>query len=258
MGNNMNTYQLWLEEAAVIAERASQVALSFFRQTLLIEVKENGTPVTNADKKTEEFIRAELTKSFPEHGILGEEFGEQRADSDFVWTIDPIDGTRSFMRGIPLFGTLLALIHKGDPVIGIMVLPALNETYLASKGMGTFCNGSRLHVSATKSLENAFVSSGDVSCFEAIGKSNYQKALMEKADVARGYTDCFSHAMVMRGALDAMIDPVVSPWDVAPLACLIEEAGGQYFTFEGEKTHLGTSFLTAATPELKKELLVLK
>lgn len=251
----MDQYQLWLEEAVGIAERASQIALSFFRQALLIEMKENLTPVTNADKKTEEAIRGELERSFPEHDILGEEFGEQRRGSPYVWTVDPIDGTRSFMRGIPLFGTLLALIDRGEPVIGIMVLPALGETYIAAKGMGTYCNGVKLTVSSTRSLESAFVSCGDVSCFEAIGKVSYQTSLMKKTDVCRSYTDCFAHAMVMRGALDAMIDPVVNVWDVAPLAILIQEAGGHYFTFDGQKTHLGTSFISAATPELKKELL---
>lgn len=254
----MNTYQLWLEEATTIAERASKVALSFFRQALLIEMKDNGTPVTNADKKTEELIRAELTASFPEHGLLGEEFGEQNKEAEFVWTIDPIDGTRSFMRGIPLFGTLVGLVHKGEPVIGIMVLPALGETYIASQGMGTYCNGVRLHVSNTKVLENAFVSCGDISYFEMVGKVPYQKKLMEKAGTTRLYTDCFSHAMVMRGALDAMVDPGVNPWDVAPLACLIQEAGGHYFTFEGERTHMGSSFISSATPELKAELLGLR
>jgi len=248
-------YEDWLEEAADIAEKASDVALSFFRQPLMIEMKENGTPVTNADKKTEMVIREELAKSFPEHGILGEEFGEIKKGSPYVWTIDPIDGTRSFMRGIPLFGTLIALVENDEPVIGIMVLPAIGETYVSAKGLGAYCNGVRLQTSPTKTLETAFVSSGDTYCFNSIGKLSYQQTLAEKTDVCRGYTDCFAHGLVMRGALDAMVDPIVSPWDVAPLACLIREAGGHYFTFEGDVTHKGSSFISACTPELKDELL---
>src|ERR1700744_1436846 len=108
----MLDYEYLLEEAADIAERASKIALSYFRQALLIEMKENHTPVTIADKKTEEWIRGELSKAFPDHGILGEEFGEEASASEFLWTIDPIDGTRSFVRGIPLFGTLLGLLHR--------------------------------------------------------------------------------------------------------------------------------------------------
>ena len=243
-----------LEEAADIAERASKVALSYFRQALLIEMKENHTPVTIADKKTEEMIRTELGKSFPGHGILGEEFGEESMNAEFVWTVDPIDGTRSFIRGIPLWGTLLGLLQNGEPVVGVMVLPALDETYVAAKGMGAFCDGQQLHVSATKSIESAIVSSGDVSCFENAGKKGYLHSLMDRAELVRGYTDCFGHALVLRGSVDAMVDPIVSPWDVAPLACLVSEAGGEYFTFEGEKTHVGPSFISC-TPNLKRDLL---
>jgi len=248
-------YESWLEEAADIAEKASEVALSFFRQALLIEMKDNGTPVTNADKKTEMAIRDALAISFPDHGVYGEEFGEEKKGSKYVWTIDPIDGTRSFMRGIPLFGTLLALIEDGEPVIGIMVLPAIGETYVAAKGVGAYCNGTRLQVSPVTTLESAFVACGDTSCFDTVGKMSYLQALQKKTEECRGYTDCFGHSLVMRGALDAMVDPIVNLWDVAPLACLIKEAGGNYFTFEGTETHVGPSFISCSTPQLKDELL---
>jgi histidinol-phosphatase len=250
----MLDYESLLEEAADIAERASKIALSYFRQALLIEMKENHTPVTIADKKTEEMIREEISQSFPDHGIIGEEFGVHLNNADYIWTIDPIDGTRSFIRGIPLFGTLLGLLEKGEPVLGVMVLPALEETYTAGKGLGAFCDGIQLHVSATKSLESALVSCGDVSCFGAIGKKDYLNRLLERAELVRGYTDCFGHSLVIRGAIDAMVDPIVSPWDVVPLACLIREAGGDYFTFEGDTTHAGRSFISC-TPALRNELL---
>ena len=151
-----NEYESILEEAIDIAERASEIALSHFRKAILIEMKENLTPVTIADKKTEEAIRFDIERSYPDHGIIGEEFGEVSQKSDYVWTIDPIDGTRSFIRGIPLFGTLISLLKNGEPIIGVMVLPALRETYWALKGEGTFCNGHQLHVSATTSLEASF------------------------------------------------------------------------------------------------------
>src|SRR3989338_7153585 len=114
------SYQELVEAAADIAEEAGKVALSYFRKSILIEMKENLTPVTIADKKTEEKIRAELTAAFPGFGIMGEEFGEESPNAEFVWTVDPIDGTSSFIRGIPLFGTLLGLLHKGEPVGGVM------------------------------------------------------------------------------------------------------------------------------------------
>lgn len=249
-------YDALLDEAADIAERASQIALSYFRQAILIENKPDLTPVTIADKKTEEMIRGEIAKAFPHHGIRGEEFGVEGEDAEFVWTIDPIDGTRSFIRGIPLFGTLLGLLEKGEPVLGIMVLPALGETYIAGKDLGTFCNGTQLHVSAMSTLEKAFVSCGDLNCWEASGKRGFLEKLQHTAEVVRGYTDCFGHSLVLRGSLDAMVDPIVSLWDVAPLACLVKEAGGTYCTFDGEETHTGQSFISC-TPGIKKQLLEL-
>ncbi len=252
----MTPYGDILEEAAEIVEHGSRIALSYFRQPLLVERKEDGSPVTMADKKTEEFLRTELSAAFPDHGIVGEEFGEESATRQFVWTIDPIDGTRSFVRGIPLFGTLVALLEHGEPVLGIACLPALDETYLAAKGMGAFCDGMPLHVSQTQSLEDAFVCCGDSSAFENAGMSGYQQALLKQSQLVRGYSDCFGHTMVLRGAVDAMVDPLVSIWDIAPLICLIQEAGGTYFGFDGTTSLANKSFITCG-PALKAPLLAL-
>ena len=252
----MIEYAEILEEATEIVERGSRVALSYFRQPLLIETKADHSPVTMADKKTEETLRTELMKAFPEHGVVGEEFGEEFPDRRFVWTIDPIDGTRSFVRGIPLWGTLVALLDRGEPVLGIATLPALDETYVAAKGMGAFCDGVPLQVSATQSLEGSFVCCGDSNAFEAAGKRAYQEALLRQSQVVRGYSDCFGHTLVLRGAVDAMVDPVVSLWDIAPLICLVQEAGGCYFSFDGSSSLHGKSFITC-NPDLKRSLLSL-
>jgi myo-inositol-1(or 4)-monophosphatase len=253
---SMSIYKDALFKACEIAEEASQLAASYFRQTILIEMKENGTPVTIADKKAEELIRKRLGQSFSDHGILGEEFGSEVKSSEYVWTIDPIDGTRSFIRGIPLFGTLLGLLHKGVPVVGVMVLPGLNETYVASHGGGAYCNGHQLRVSPMQHLDKAVISVGDVLTFEPSGKTGFLRALEKKADFCRSYTDCFGHSLLMRGSVDAMIDPVVSIWDIAPLACLIEEAGGDYCDFNGVKDITSSSFMSF-TPALKSQLIAL-
>ncbi len=250
----MNLGTALLESAVDIAERAGNLALSYFRRKILIEMKENMTPVTVADKKTEEMIRHEIGQRYPEHGIHGEEFENTGLDNEFVWTIDPIDGTRSFIRGIPLWGTLLGLLHRGNPVLGVMVLPALDETYSAAHGMGAFCNGVQIHTSAVRTLDSALVSVGDVNCFETSGKAKLLAAIQAKAELCRGYTDCFGHAMVARGAIDAMIDPLVSIWDVAPLAVIIKESGGEYFTMDGDETIRGTSFITC-NAALKEQIL---
>lgn len=252
----MTDYEEALEEAAGIAESCSRIALSYFRQALLIESKADASPVTIADKKTEEAIRSELSRAFPDHGMVGEEFGEEGMDREYIWTIDPIDGTRSFIRGIPLFGTLLGLLHKGEPVVGIAVMPALDETYLSAKGIGAYCDGVPLRVSGVQSLDQAFVCCGDSSSFASANQQAYQEALFKKAALVRGYSDCFGHSLVLRGALDAMIDPAVSLWDIAPFVSLIQEAGGTYFGFDGSSSLQSKSFITC-NPALKTELLSL-
>lgn len=243
-----------LDEVSDIVDEASQIAHSYFRQTILIENKADNTPVTIADKKTEEAIRNALMKAFPDHGIIGEEFGNHKEDQDYVWTVDPIDGTRSFIRGIPLFGTLVGLMHKREPVLGIMVLPALDELYVAAKGIGTYCNGVQVHSSATKVVENAMLACGDLTAWDSSGQRKMYDEVVKKAELVRGYTDCFGHSLVIRGAIDAMLDPIVSPWDVVPIACLVEEAGGTYFNFEGEKTCLDKTFITS-NAHLKSQII---
>jgi histidinol phosphatase-like enzyme (inositol monophosphatase family) len=234
-----------LHAAIDIAESAAEVAKSYFRGALLIEIKDNQTPVTIADKKTEEVIRREVERRFPDHGILGEEFGHApRERSELTWTIDPIDGTRSFIRGIPLWGTLLGVLHRDEPVVGVMVLPMLGETYAAAKGMGTQCNGTPIHVSPVGKFDKAVVSVGDRSCFSSTKTLSVLERLENEAELVRSYTDCFGHALVARGGADAMIDPMVSVWDVAPIACIVEEAGGRYGNFEGRRTVHDSTFVT--------------
>lgn len=247
-------YDAIIEEAIPIVEAAAKIALGYFRKTVLIEMKENLTPVTIADKKTEEFLRNELTSTFSGFGLIGEEFGEEDSKAEMVWTLDPIDGTLSFLRGIPLFGTLVGLLHKGEPVGGIVVLPALGETYSSAKGSGTYCDGHQLHVSNKDSIKTGFISVGDISWFDKAGRRNVLKHIQNDAEFCRGYTDCFAHALVARGALDAMIDPGINIWDVAPLASLVEEAGGEYFDFDGKRTILSGTFVTSSS-HLKEDIL---
>lgn len=254
--DSMDNLEDILEAATDIAEEAAHLAYSYFRQPILIEMKENQTPVTVADKKTEEFIRKSLLNAFPGFGILGEELGEESTHNQYVWTVDPIDGTRSFIRGIPLFGTLIGLLDRGEPIGGIMVLPALEETYWAGADLGAYCNGHQIHVSQAHDLRSSVLGVGDVYAFKEAKQDKLFRTLTEKTEICRGYTDCFGHSLVIRGALDAMVDPVISIWDIAPLACLVEEAGGEYFDFQGERTIQGKTFITCG-PSLKEEILSL-
>ncbi len=245
----------WIKKAVQVAQIGAKVAHSYFRQTLVIEMKENDTPVTQADKRAEMAIREELARFFPGHGILGEELGAENQSSPFVWTIDPIDGTRSFIRGIPLYGTLLGLLYDNEPVLGVMVLPGLGETYYAAKERGAFCNGSPIRVSNSGVLETAFVSCGDWDYFERAGTSNSYLKLLKGSGSCRMLTDCASHAWVARGALDGMIDPAVMPWDVVPIACLVKEAGGVYGDFFGNESWNSGHFITAATQGLFDQIV---
>jgi fructose-1,6-bisphosphatase/inositol monophosphatase family enzyme len=146
------------------------------------------------------------------------------------------------------------LLHRKEPIIGVMVLPALGETYSGAKGLGCFCNEEELHVSAVKSLSHALVSCADVPCFESTGYLRFLLSLMRKAELVRGYTDCFGHAMVLRGAVDAMIDPLVAVWDIAPIACLVKEAGGDYFSLDGKDLLQATTFVSCV-PRLKDKII---
>lgn len=254
MSLDSNQLEDILEEAVSIVEDAAEIAMQSFRQAIVIETKPDGSPVTAADKKTEERMRTELQKAFPDHGILGEEFGESSPNAEFVWTIDPIDGTRSFITGIPLFGTLLGLLHRGEPIVGVIAMPALGEIYYGAKGLGAFGDGVQLRVSQRAGIEGALISCADSAAFAAAGKTKFLHRLIDSAQAVRGYSDCFGHVLVLRGAVDAMIDPIVSPWDIVPIACLTKEAGGEYLSLLGEQDVFAKSFVSCG-PNLKHELL---
>ena len=149
---------------------AKKEIMKWFRQDFKVEKKSDLSPVTIADRKAEEILRTKISKAFPDTGIIGEEFGNENADAEWVWTIDPIDGTRSFVRGLPLFTSLISLLHRGEPVMGIIALPALGETAWAVKGHGAFWQGKRLQVSTEGKISNAVVACADIYCFRKKNK----------------------------------------------------------------------------------------
>lgn len=193
-----------------------------------IETKSDQSPVTIADKRVEEMLRKRITKAFPDHGIIGEEFGSEEDQRDWVWTVDPIDGTRSFIKGLPLFSTLLSLLHCGKPVLGIISLPALGETAWAVKGHGAWLNTDKLHVSNHEKIQGATLATGDVYCFREKKKMKFLNRLHKEAGLVRTYPDAFGHLMAIRGVVDAMVDPWAYIWDFAPCQIMAEEAGGAF------------------------------
>ncbi|MBW2716077.1 MAG: hypothetical protein JRD03_08370 [Deltaproteobacteria bacterium] len=197
-----------LEKVAAAAEAAADLAraetLSRFR-SVTVETKDDGTPVTEADLAAERVIRKRLQEAFPEFSILGEEFGAERQGDGPEWIIDPIDGTIGFSRGIPLFSTLIALAVDGEPVMGLIDLPALNERYVGWKGGGCRRNGKPTRVSEETDLQRAIISHGDPFCFDERGERPAFERMAREIPMLRGYTDAFGYAQVLGGGVGAMV-----------------------------------------------------
>ncbi|MCG8588537.1 MAG: hypothetical protein MJE66_04535 [Proteobacteria bacterium] len=215
-----------LRIAAAAADRARAEIMPRFR-CVGVEQKADGSPVTEADRAAEQAIREVLREATPDYGILGEEYGHEQAAGRPCWVVDPIDGTLSFSRGIPLFGTLLALLVEEEPVAGLIDLPALGERYTGHRGGGCRRNGEPVTVSQADSLDTAVVSHGDPYAFERAGRRPLFEWLAREAPILRGYTDAFGHAMVLGGAVDVMIDLNLNAWDLAATRILVPEAGGR-------------------------------
>jgi histidinol-phosphatase len=219
-------------DLAVSAARAPrEIILAGFRSAaLVVEAKGDGTPVTAADREAELAIRRSLRGSseFGGFGILGEEGGSDGEAGEYRWIVDPIDGTRGFARGLPTFGTLVALEETTSEraLVGVIHLPLTDETLAAARGLGVTRNGRPIRASQARDLRSAVVSLPDIAEFRAVGMESLYGEVHAACDHVRGYTDCWAHAMVIAGAVDAMIDPGLSPWDVRATEVLIAEARG--------------------------------
>jgi histidinol phosphatase-like enzyme (inositol monophosphatase family) len=235
-----------LRVAQDIAIASSNITLKYFRQGVTASAKHDNSPVTIADKHCEEFIRKQLHKHFPTHSIVGEEFGKDYSDTSFQWFIDPVDGTRNFIRGLPFWGTLIGLEVEGEVAAGVAHFPLLNTTLIASKGGGCFNNKKQLHVSSVRKIENATLSFGTLR-----GLLKQQQAPAFLNIVRQAYHnigDCFGFMYVIMGNVDSasgMIEPSAHPWDLAPIKICIEEAGGRLTDYQGRKTiHGGNAVVT--------------
>lgn len=229
--------------------------LQFFRKkNLSVEKKSDLSPVTIADRNAEEILRTKIAKDFPSHGIIGEEFGEENSAAEWVWTIDPIDGTRSFIRGLPLFATLIALLRNGEPVMGVISLPALGETAWAVKGHGAHCGKSRLNVSSCKNLSKALVAVADFYCFRKKKCARLFNRLDREAGMMRTYPDAFGHLMAARGVVDVMVDPLAYIWDYAPCKIMVEEAGGKFANFSGNRSSIREETAISGNPQLVRQV----
>lgn len=241
-----------LESAMDLARLTGDIALSHYRTRLVVEVKDDGSPVTVADRAAETAARDWVRQRFPDDGILGEEFGEERPGAPRRWVIDPIDGTKSFVRGVPLWGSLVALCEGTRVLAGAAYFPAVGEMVGAAPGEGAWWNGNRCRVSAVPSVDRATVLTTDARFTHRPDRRDGWERVSQAAEVSRAWGDCFGYLLVATGRAEGMFDPVLSPWDSAALQPIITEAGGVFTDWEGRETAFGGSAIATnsalATP----------
>jgi histidinol phosphatase-like enzyme (inositol monophosphatase family) len=224
-----------------LARLVGDVALSHYRSHLVVEAKADGSPVTAADRAAERAAREWIERLYPNDGVLGEELGETRPDARRRWIIDPIDGTKSFVRGTPLWGSLVALCEGERVLAGAAYFPAVAEIVAAAPGAGCWWNGSRCAVSSVASLDAATVLTTDERFRERPARRDGWQRISRAAAVSRTWGDCFGYLLVATGRAEMMCDPVLSPWDAAALYPIIREAGGVFTDWEGRDTAFGGS-----------------
>jgi len=225
----------------------------FASPDLVVETKSDQTPVTLADRGAEELMRRMIRRRFPGHGLLGEEFGPENTDAEFVWVLDPIDGTRAFAAATPLFGTLIALLHDGQPVLGAIHQPILRQLVVGD-GRHTTLNGRAVRVRATTRLEDA-----TLLCSDVLSPAQYQNgaafaALGQRVKQLRTWGDCYGYLLVATGWADVMCDPVMNPWDIAALIPVVRGAGGIITDWQGRDPVHATS-IVAALPDLHAQVI---
>lgn len=236
-----------LEFARAAAAEAGQLILSYYRRSgLQVDQKADSSPVTAADRGAEKLIRDGLTSSFPDDGFLGEESGETPSRNGFRWIIDPVDGTKSFVHGVPLFGTLIGVEYEGRVVAGVCRLPALDEVVYAAVGSGAWWQiGSEdprpTRVSSVSRLNEALQCFTSVTGFAKVGRPDVFERLCRETRLTRGWGDCYGHVLVATGRAELIVEPQMNAWDAAALVPILEEAGGHYLDWSGRPTHTGTN-----------------
>lgn len=242
----------FLVETAYLAGRKT---LAYYQAGVQADYKSDRTPVTLADRQAEELIRSRIEKAYPRHAILGEEFGGLPSETAaFRWIIDPIDGTKSFLRGIPLYAVLVGLEIEGRAAAGAAYFPALDEMLYAAEGMGCWWNGRRAHVSEVSDLDSAWITCTDPAGFARCGKGDAWERMLKAGYVHGGWSDAYGYLLVATGRAEVMLDPVMETWDCAPLLPILREAGGYFGDWKGTETIYGREGL--ATNRHLKEAVI--
>jgi myo-inositol-1(or 4)-monophosphatase len=244
-------YRTLMVELAV--ESGAFIRPLFGHRGLVVEAKADQSPVTAADRGAEEMMRAQIKKRFPDHGIIGEELGTERADAEYVWVLDPIDGTKAFITGVPLWGTLIGLLHRGEPVLGCIHQPVLQQL-MVGDGRSTTLNGRPAKVRPCTKFADATLLTSDVLNLGKYQNGAACDALVRQVKLYRTWADCYGYLLLASGQADICLDPIMNPWDIAALVPVIRGAGGVISDWNGGPAYPATSTV-AAGPGLHPEVI---
>lgn len=245
----------YLRVALAAAKEASEISRRYYAGNFSVKIKADMTPVTQADIECEQAIRAMVLAQFPEHGFYGEETGRTRDDADYLWLVDPIDGTKGFVRQYPFFSTQIALMHKGEIILGVSSGTMMNELAWAEKGQGAWLNDKRLSVSTIDDPDRASLSVGNLKSLAGSDGWSSLGQIVERADRIRGYGDFYHYHLLAAGKIEAVIESDVNILDVAALSIIVTEAGGVFTDLNGDPPGLQIRSVLAANPALHAKYL---
>jgi len=246
--------EAFLSVALEAAKSARKLILSYYNGEFDIEIKADQTPVTIADRGAEQVIRNTISNHFPAHGIFGEEYGSENKNTEYLWLIDPIDGTKSFVKRYGMFSTQIALMHKGELILGVSCAPAMNELVWATRDGGAFDENGQLHVSQVDNIDQASISTGNIQSLAAGERWPALGRILANANRTRGYGDYYHYHRLAAGQLDAVIESDVNILDIAALKLIVTEAGGVFTDLDGQAINLETRSVLAAPPALHAAL----
>jgi histidinol-phosphatase len=250
-----NTASEFLKVALEAASRAADISRSYYAGNFTVTTKEDMTPVTQADVECEQAIRAIILGAFPEHGFYGEETGRTQDDAEYLWLVDPIDGTKGFVRQYPFFSTQIALMHQGEIILGVSSGTMMDELAWAEKGRGAWLNGKPLGISNIDDPDRAAVSVGNLKSLAGSDGWASLGGIVERADRIRGYGDFYHYHLLAAGKIEAVIESDVNILDIAALSIIVTEAGGVFTTLNGEQPTLAIRSVLAANPSLHAQYL---
>ncbi len=245
----------FLQAALDGAAAAADVIRRCYQRNLEVQTKADKSPVTAADVQSEQAIRAVLQERFPDHGFYGEETGSIGRDRDYVWLVDPIDGTKAFVREYPMFSTQIALMHRGELVVGVSSAPVFGELAWAERGGGAWLNGTRLGVSGVATVDEAALSAGNLRTLASGPRWTAYGRLVARVNRIRGYGDFLHYHLLAAGKIDAVIESDVNILDIAALVVIVREAGGRFTSLEGGPVGLGTTTVLATNGHLHEAVL---